>query len=101
MMYYLFGRGIDQHQNSRLERWEFQKADTTFSLIRWKKTNRFSILYSLDPGSSSGYLEGTYENDNGKWILKADSMQFMIDEKGHLIGFRNETDTIEMKKTKR
>ena len=43
MIFYLFGKGIDRHQNKRLEQWIFQKADTPFSQIRWKETNEFSM----------------------------------------------------------
>ncbi|WP_243345949.1 hypothetical protein [Parabacteroides sp. FAFU027] len=100
IMFYLFGRGIDRHQNKQLEEWTFQKADTTFSLIRLKETNEFSLTYSLNPGSSCGFLDGHYENENGNWILKADSMTMKI-SKDNLIGFRNPTDTIRMKKIER
>lgn len=34
MMFYLFGKGIDRHQNNRLESWEFQKFDSIFTLTR-------------------------------------------------------------------
>ncbi len=100
IMFYLFGKGIDRHQNKILEQWTFQKADTTFSLIRWKETNEFSMTYSLNPGSSWGFLDGHWENNNGKWILRADSTTMQID-KDNLIGFRNSTDTIKMMKVER
>ena len=100
IMFYLFGKGIDRHQNKRLEKWTFQKSDTTFSLIRWKEINEFSMIYSLKPGSSWGFLDGHCENKNGKWILKTDSVTMKIDN-GNLIGFRNETDTIKMTKVER
>ncbi|MCO6164477.1 hypothetical protein [Flavobacterium sp. NRK F7] len=100
IMFYLFGKGIDRHQNRRLEQWTFQKADTTFSLIRWKETNEFSMTYSLNPGSSWGFLDGHCVNENGIWILKADSLTMKIDNED-LIGFRNATDTIKMKKVER
>lgn len=101
MMFYLFGEGIDRYQNKRLEQWTFQKVDTTFSLIRWKETSEFSMTYSLNPGSSWGFLNGTCKKQNGNWILKADSLAMTIDEKDNLIGFRNPTDTIEMNRIKR
>ncbi len=101
MMFYLFGKGIDRYQNNRLESWEFQKADSTFRLTRWKKTNEFSMSYSLSPGSSCGFLDGNIENENGDWILKTDSLIMKIDGNDNLIGFRNSIDSIEMKKIKR
>ena len=101
MMFYLFDEGIDRHQNNRLESWVFQKADTTFSITRWKKTDEFSMSYSINPGSSWGFLDGTYQTENGKWFLKADSVTMKIDENDNLIGFRQSNDTIKMKKLKR
>ncbi|MDN3691334.1 hypothetical protein QWZ06_03185 [Chryseobacterium tructae] len=100
IMFYLFGRGIDRYQNKRLEEWVFKKADTTFSLIRWKETNKFNMTYSLNPGSSWGLLDGICVNENGKWILKTDSITMKID-KDNLIGLRNLLDTIKMKKEER
>lgn len=100
IMFYLFGKGIDRYQNKRLESWTFQKADTTFSLIRWKETNEFSMSYSLNPGSSWGFLDGRCEYENGKWVLKTDSATMKI-EKNNLIGLRNPTDTIKMTKVNR
>lgn len=100
IIFYLFGKGIDRHQNKRLEQWTFQKADTTFSLIRWKETNEFSMTYSLNPGSSWSFLDGHCENKNGKWILNADTISIEIDN-DHLIGFRNQYDTIKMTKIER
>lgn len=99
-MFYLFGKGVDRHQNKRLEQWIFQKSDTTYSLIRWKEANEFSISYSLNPGSSWGFLGGQCENKNGKWILKTDSTTMQIDN-DKLIGIRNSTDTIKMTKVER
>lgn len=101
MMFYLFGEGIDRHQNKTLESWEFNKTDTTYTLIRWKNSDKFSMTYSLRPGSSWGFLDGTYKNQNGNWILKADSITMAIDKKDNLIGFRNPVDTIKMNKIER
>ena len=100
IMFYLFRKGIDRHQKKRIEQWTFQNADTIYSLIRWKETNEFSMTFSLNPGSSWGYLDGHCENKNGKWILKAESRTMEID-KDYLIGFRNVTDTIKMERVER
>lgn len=100
IMYYLFGKGIDRYQNNRLERWEFNIADTTYSLIRWKNIDEFSMSYSTEPGSSWGFLNGKCELVSNDWILKADSIQLKI-HNDCLIGFRTKSDTIEMKKIKR
>lgn len=97
LMFYLFGKGIDRNNYNALEEWTFQKADTTFSLIRWKASDEFSMDYSLNPGSSVGFWNGHYENEQGKWILKMDSITMKIDN-DNLIGFRNLDDTIKMVK---
>lgn len=98
---YLFLEGIDRHQNNRLESWEFQKADSTFTLTRWKTSNEFSLTYSLSPHWSWGCLNGTYKNENDEWVLEADSIEMRIRNDNQLIGFRRPTDTIELKKIKR
>src|SRR5690554_6298864 len=64
IMFYLFEEGIDRHLNNRIEDWTFQKADTIFSLTRWKNTNDFSMTYSLNPGSSWSFLDGHYKLEN-------------------------------------
>jgi hypothetical protein len=101
LMCYLFEKGIDRHQNNSIEKWEFKKADTIFSLIRWKETDNFSMTYSLHPGSSSGYLDGKCIKENGNWILEADSLKMEIIQQDRLIGFKNIGDTIKMDKLER
>ena len=101
IMVYLFEKGIDRHQNSRLESWEFKKSDSTFSIIRWKKTNEFSMLYSLTPGSSWGFLDGKCIAKNGEWSLTTDSLNMKIIDDEKLIGFRFPTDTIRINKIER
>jgi hypothetical protein len=101
MMFYLFGKGIDRHQNNRLESWEFRKADSTFRLIRWKKIDEFSMSYSLGPGSSTGFLNGKCIEENGEWQLTGDSFNMKIINDLELVGFRNKYDTIKMNKLER
>jgi hypothetical protein len=101
IMFYLFGKGIDRHQNNRLESWEFIKVDSTFRLTRWKKTNKFSMSYSLNPGSSWGFLDGKCIEKNGTWHLTSDSLKMKIIDNEKLVGFRNATDTIKMNKLER
>jgi hypothetical protein len=101
IMFYLFGKGIDRHQNNRLESWEFAKTDTIFDLTRWKKTNKFSMSYSFSPGSSWSFLDGQCVQKNGEWYLSTDTLNMKIINDEKLIGFRNPTDTITMKKLER
>ncbi|WP_157491433.1 hypothetical protein [Flammeovirga sp. SJP92] len=98
IMNYLFGKGIDRHLNTRFESWEFQKADSTFRLNRKKKTDEFSMSYSLSPSSSTVFLYGKCTEKNGEWHLSADSLNMKIINDTELIGFRNQTDTIKMNK---
>lgn len=97
IMVYLFGKGIDRYQNNRLESWEFNIADTTFSLVRWKNVSEFSMSYSTDPGSSTGFLFGKCQLISNDWILKTESVQMKI-HNDSLIGFRMKLDTIRMRK---
>jgi hypothetical protein len=78
IMYFMFQLGADKYQDERLESWKFSRADTTFSLIRWKKENAFSMSYSLEPGSSWGFLDGECQRVGNDWILKKDSIQLKI-----------------------
>lgn len=101
LMFYLFGKGIDRYQNNRLEQWEFKKADTTFSLIRWKETDEFSMTYSIRPGSSWGFIDGKCIKETDGWILTTDSVKMKIIANDRLVGFKNISDTIKMDKIER
>ena len=100
LMYNLYNKGIDRYVNNELESWNFTIADTTFSLIRWKKTNDFDMSYSTCPGTSWSSLNGKSKLVNHDWILTADSFTMTIHD-NKLIGFRTELDTIQMKKEER
>ncbi len=95
IMFHFYKMGIDRYQNRVLENWNFKKADTTFSLIRWKESDEFSMSYSLNPGSSWSFLDGKYYKENGDWILVADSLKMKI-VNDSLIGFRKLSDTIQI-----
>lgn len=101
LMFYLFGKGIDRSQNNSFEEWEFAKADTTFFLIHYKKTDEFSMTYSLHPGSSCGYLDGKCIRENDGWILTTNSLKMKIITNNKLVGFENVGDTIKMDKIER
>ena len=97
LMYFLFGKGIDRHQGRIFESWKFEQSDTIFTITRWKTTNRFSMDYSLYPGTSMGFLNGDCILSDDVWFLKSDSIEMRI-EKNNLIGFRLPCDTIKIKK---
>lgn len=100
LMYYLFGEGINRHQDKILESWRFQKADTAYMLTRWKNTNEFRLSYSLSQGSSFDFLEGKCVKEGRGWVLKSDSIEMTIVDK-KLIGFKKSTEPIEMEKVER
>ncbi|PKG41706.1 hypothetical protein [Psychroflexus sp. MES1-P1E] len=100
-MVYLFEKGIDRHQNNRLESWEFAKADLIFRLTRWKKTNGFSMSHSLRLSSSWEPLDVKCMEKNGDRYLTSDSSNMKIVDDEKLIGFLNPTDTIRMNKLER
>jgi len=97
IMYFLFINGINKRQQQILESWKFSKVDTTFLLIGWKQTNKFSITYSIDQGSSWSVLDGTYIFKDGEFILITASTSYKV-KGGYLIGFRKSTDTIKLEK---
>ncbi len=95
VMYYLFLAGIERYSNRVLESWQFQKADTTFRVTRWKEDNTFSMSYSTSPGSSWRFLEGDCRKESDAWILTTDSTKMFISG-DLLIGFRNPKDSIQL-----
>jgi len=59
------------------------------------------MTYSLNPGSSVGYLDGEYRNENNEWILTTKSKEMKIIDNNILIGFNNQIDSIKMNKIER
>lgn len=55
------------------------------------------MTYSLNPGTSWGYLNGKYKMLDMEWILTTDSTEMKIIG-NRLIGFQGNNDTIKMKK---
>ena len=97
IMFFLFSARMDKDAYEMAEDWEFKKNDTTFTITRWKKTNEFSVTYSLRPGSSAGYMNGSCEQKDDGWILVSDSLEMRIINE-MLVGFRNATDTLKINK---
>jgi hypothetical protein len=100
MMGYLFQKGIDRYQNNRLESWEFSKADTTYSLIRWKEVPDFDMSYSTSPGLSTEFLTGKYIFVNNTYVLTADSTKYII-KGNYLFGFKGINNIVKLKKIER
>ncbi len=95
LMSYLFGKGIDRHQNNRLESWNFKLKDETYTITHWKLENTFSMSESSSPGSSTYFLEGKFIKKGNEYYLTTDSTEFII-KNGYLYKFRNENDSIKL-----
>jgi len=98
LMHFLFSEGINRHQRDRLESWEFKMQDTTYNIIHWKLENSFSISESMNPGSSTVFLDGTFVEKDKEYHLTTDSTNFTIKNE-FLFGFRN--DSIKLTKLER
>lgn len=97
LMVYLFDEEVGSYLNEKQQAWEFQIADTTFSISHWKESNSFSFLYSTDPDMSVGFLHGDYIISNKNILLRTDSTEYKI-KTGFLYGFRK--DSIKLRKVK-
>lgn len=100
LMYILFVAGIDRHQKKRLESWNFKIKDTTYEIIHWKLENTFNISQSTNPGSSWGFLDGTFLAKGKDYYLRTDSTQFVI-RNNVLYDFRKKGDTLKLTKIER
>jgi hypothetical protein len=97
LLYILFVNGIERNQRSRLESWDFKINDTTYKISHWKIENTFSISQSTNPGSSWGFLDGSFEIKDKDYYLTTDSTQYVIRD-GILYDFRNKGDIIKLTK---
>ena len=99
-MFYLFGKGIDRYQNRRLESWNFKLQDATYVITHWKLEGTFNMNESINPGSSTGFLDGKFIKRENEYYLTTDTMEFII-KNGYLHKFRNENDSIKLTKIER
>jgi hypothetical protein len=100
LMFYLFEKGIDRHQNERIESWKFEIQDTTFVIHHWKLESTFSISESSNAGSSTGFLDGKFSKKGNEYFLTTDSAKYKI-KRDYLFGFRNSSDSIKLIKIER
>lgn len=100
LMYYLFGKGIDRHQNKGLESWKFQLQDTTYVITHWKLENTFSISESTNIGSSTELLDGKFTKNGNKYHLTTDTTEYFI-KNDYFYKFRSPTDSIKLTKIER
>jgi hypothetical protein len=84
----LFISGIDSHQRKRYEGWNFKIGDTTFIITHSKLDNRFWIEYSINPGGSTGFIDGKFIDNKSSYLLTSDSSKYII-KNGLLFGFRD------------
>jgi hypothetical protein len=97
LMYLLFNQGISRHQRQRYEIWEFHLNDTAYSISHYKPDTTFSISYSTNPGSSSSYVYGHVEFASDQYTLFNDTLRLKIKNE-YLFGFRNNIDSIKLKR---
>lgn len=97
IMYFLFFKGIERHQNQRYESWEFNIKDTTFVITHSRLDNTFSISESTHPGSSTEFLDGKLNRNGNEYYLTTDSTKYIIKNE-YIFGFRNATDKIKLVK---
>ncbi|RNL51329.1 hypothetical protein [Pedobacter jejuensis] len=100
LMYYLFGKGIDNHQTKRLESWKFKLQDTTYVITHWKLENTFSLSQSTSQGSSIEFLEGKFTKKGNEYYLTTDTTEYLIKNE-YFYKFRNSSDSIRLVKIER
>jgi membrane protein YdbS with pleckstrin-like domain len=88
IMYNLFIGGINRHQRLRYESWNFKIKDTTFDITHSKFDSTFSMTYSINPGSSWGFMNGRFIDRKNSYLLSTDTTNLII-EKNFLFGFRS------------
>ena len=94
IMYNLFTTGIARHQRLRYEGWNFKIKDTTFNITHSKLDSTFSMTYSLNPGSSWGFIDGKFIDKSSFYLLTTDTTKFII-RNNFLFGFQNK-DSIKL-----
>jgi hypothetical protein len=100
LMYYLFGKGVDRNLNRRVEGWTFNIQDTTFRIDHWKLEDTYDISESPNPGSSTSFLRGKFEEKGNEYYLTTDSTVYRIKD-DYLFGFRSPLDSIKLTKMER
>ena len=92
----LFIAGIERHQRLRYEGWNFKIKDTTFNITHSKLDSTFSMTYSLNPGSSWGFIGGQFIDKGNFYLLTTDTTRFVI-RNNFLFGFQN-NDSLKLTK---
>ncbi|MEN2415427.1 hypothetical protein [Flavobacterium mesophilum] len=100
LMYFLFKNGIERHTKKIAESWTFSIKDTVFEITHWKLENTFSISESVNPGSSTSFLDGKFITKGNEYYLTTDSTKYHIKNE-YLHGFRSVTDSIKLTKIER
>lgn len=95
-MYNLFIAEISRHQRIRYEGWNFKIKDTTFNITLSKIDSSFSMTYSLNRGSSWGFIDGQFLNKRNSYLLITDTTYFII-KNNFLFEFQN-NDSIKLTK---
>jgi membrane protein YdbS with pleckstrin-like domain len=97
LMYCLFQKGIDIHQNLRYESWRFEIKDTVFKITHSKLGSTFSLSESSNSGSSTSILDGKFTQKGNEFYLTTDTTEYKIKNE-YLYGFKNIKDSIKLTK---
>lgn len=93
---WVFTSEMHKQANRRHDSWEFNLQDTTFRINKSNEHNEFNMSYSLDPGSSWSFMDGTCEQHKDTLLLNADSIKMFI-HNGKLYNFRQSKTPITLK----
>ncbi|TXI96387.1 hypothetical protein [Chryseobacterium sp. SG20098] len=83
---FLWPNAIRRHQNQIWISYSFHHNAKNYNISIHKPDHTFMMTESVNPGSSTSFLEGVCNYENGKIILKTDSTRYSI-EHNVLIGF--------------
>jgi len=94
--YWIFTLELGNQYKEPFNAWSFNFQDTTFKITKWNKYNEFSISYSKNPRSSTGFLDGKCEQKKDTLLLIANSKSMRIHH-GKLYNFRKSKNPISLK----
>jgi hypothetical protein len=100
VMYFIFIAGINRHQRQRYEDWTFKIDDKTYRITHSILDTTFSITYSTNPGSATGFLNGKFIENKNEIYLHSDTMKYTM-RNGYLFGFTENGDSIKLEKLER
>ncbi|WP_316812935.1 hypothetical protein [Pedobacter heparinus] len=94
--FWLFTSEMTLQAKAAYDIWIFDLQDTTYRISKSNKYNEFNMSYSLHPGSSWSFINGTYKQHKDTLLLNADSIRMFI-HSGKLYNFRQSKTPITLK----